>query len=118
MILEEIRLPRLQHLLLLLVVFFFATTSAAQTAPQVLKVEPPSWWAGSSLNPVRVMIRGKSLENSRVQVIGSGMRLVGRQRSTSAARICSWTSQSRQAHPAGTRRLKITTRWRSRAGCI
>ncbi|HEX9628739.1 MAG TPA: hypothetical protein VF961_01890, partial [Pyrinomonadaceae bacterium] len=28
------------------------SVSFSQTAPAVLKVEPPSWWVGSSLNPV------------------------------------------------------------------
>ena len=109
MILEEIRLPRLQHLLLLLVVVFFATTSAAQTAPQVLKVEPPSWWAGSSLNPVRVMIRGKSLENSRVQVIGSGMRLVSQPKINERGTYLFVDVAIAASAPAGTRRFKITT---------
>ena len=44
-------------------------TVAAQ-APEILKVDPPSWWVGSSLNPVRVMIRGRNLQGARVQVPG------------------------------------------------
>ena len=35
---------------------------AAQAGvPVVEKVDPPSWWAPSTVNPVRVMIRGKHL---------------------------------------------------------
>jgi neopullulanase len=49
----------------------------AQTMPAVLKVEPPSWWAGSSVNPVRLLIRGSNLKSARVQVIGRGFRVVG-----------------------------------------
>src|SRR4026209_1076655 len=44
-------------------------TVSAQ-APEILKVDPPSWWVGSSLNPVRVMIRGRNLQGARVQVPG------------------------------------------------
>jgi glycosidase len=44
-------------------------TVAAQ-APEILKVDPPSWWTRSSLNPVRVMIRGCNLHGARVQVPG------------------------------------------------
>jgi glycosidase len=44
-------------------------TVAAQ-APEIVKVDPPSWWVGSSLNPVRVMIRGRKLAGARVQVSG------------------------------------------------
>ena len=35
-------------------------------APSVEKVEPPSWWAGHSINPVRVLVRGKNLTGARV----------------------------------------------------
>ena len=78
MISKEHRLLLVHYLLLFLVVFFFATTGAvAQVAPQILKVEPPSWWAGSSLNPVRLLVRGKNLEQARVQISGRGLRIVG-----------------------------------------
>ncbi len=49
-------------------------TCAAQSAPQVLKVEPPNWWAGHSINPVRVLIRGKNLSGASVEAAGSGIR--------------------------------------------
>ncbi|HEX8475464.1 MAG TPA: alpha-amylase family glycosyl hydrolase [Pyrinomonadaceae bacterium] len=38
----------------------------ATTPPTVLKVEPPSWWAGSTLNPVRLLVRGTNLHGARV----------------------------------------------------
>ena len=41
----------------------------------VEKVEPPNWWAGSSVNPVRLLIRGKNLGGSRVQAVGRGVRI-------------------------------------------
>jgi glycosidase len=37
----------------------------AQT-PSVEKVEPPNWWAGHSINPVRVLVRGRNLTGARV----------------------------------------------------
>jgi hypothetical protein len=45
-------------------------------APEIVKVDPPSWWVESSLNPVRVLIRGRNLAGARVQV-GPGLRVVG-----------------------------------------
>ena len=36
-------------------------------APTVAKVEPPNWWAGHSINPVRVLVRGQNLTGARVQ---------------------------------------------------
>jgi glycosidase len=34
---------------------------AQNHVPRVEKVEPPSWWAGHTVNPVRVLIRGRNL---------------------------------------------------------
>src|ERR1041385_2961851 len=45
-------------------------TGVAAQAPEIMKIDPPSWWVGSSLNPVRVMIRGRNLAGARVQVSG------------------------------------------------
>jgi hypothetical protein len=33
--------------------------------PEVTKVEPPNWWIGHSINPVRLLIRGRNLEGAR-----------------------------------------------------
>src|SRR6266850_513192 len=71
--------PR-DHLLLSLLFFasvLFAGASVAAQTPEILKVEPPSWWVGSSLNPVRVLIRGRNLRGAVVQAVGSGFRIVG-----------------------------------------
>jgi glycosidase len=47
--------------------------AASAAAPEVLKVEPPGWWAGHSVNPVRVLIRGKNLTGVHVTA-GDGLR--------------------------------------------
>ena len=39
----------------------------AAQAPVVEKVDPPSWWTSSTVNPVRVMIRGKNLSGARLE---------------------------------------------------
>src|SRR5215831_8028039 len=39
---------------------------AAAQAPAVTKVEPPSWWANHTINPVRLLIRGTNLTHARV----------------------------------------------------
>ncbi len=38
---------------------------AGAQGPSVAKVEPPNWWAGSSVNPVRVLVRGANLSGAR-----------------------------------------------------
>src|SRR5690348_3505854 len=43
---------------------------ASGQAPEILKVDPPSWWVGSTMNPVRVMIRGRNLHGAQVKVPG------------------------------------------------
>jgi len=39
----------------------------AAQAPVVTKVEPPSWWANHTINPVRLLIRGMNLSHARVR---------------------------------------------------
>ena len=46
-----------------------AFTVAAQT-PEIVKVDPPTWWVGCSLNPVRLLIRGRNLQGARVEIPG------------------------------------------------
>jgi neopullulanase len=65
-------LARLASLVALLVVF--ASLSAAQTVPEATKVEPPNWWVGHSINPVRVLVRGKNFQGARVEAIGDGLK--------------------------------------------
>jgi glycosidase len=52
----------------------FACVCAAQSAPAVLKVEPPNWWIGHSINPVRVLVRGTNLSGARVEAVGAGLK--------------------------------------------
>ena len=43
-----------------------AVSASAQANPAVTKVEPPSWWAGHTINPVRLLVRGKNFTGARV----------------------------------------------------
>src|SRR6266508_2943488 len=60
------------------IVFAFGVLAAAsqlaiaQSAPQVTKVEPPGWWANHSINPVRVLIRGRNLNGANISA-GAGL---------------------------------------------
>lgn len=44
--------------------------------PTVTKIDPPSWWRQSSMNPVRLLVRGTNLQGARVQALGPGLRVV------------------------------------------
>ena len=58
-------------------VHLWLALSVSAQAPEILKVDPPSWWTRSSMNPVRLMIRGRNLQGARVQVAGTGVKVIG-----------------------------------------
>jgi glycosidase len=47
--------------------------SARAGPPAVSKVEPPGWWAGHTVNPVRLLVRGRNLHGARVEGPGHGV---------------------------------------------
>src|SRR6185369_15443936 len=55
-------------------VFLFCASAFAQT-PSVTKVDPPSWWAGHTINPVRLLVRGKNLTGAKVRSLNPGLRV-------------------------------------------
>jgi hypothetical protein len=44
-----------------------AAPAAGAQAPGGEKVEPPNWWAGHSINPVRLLVRGRHLAGARLE---------------------------------------------------
>lgn len=58
-----------------LVLFCFAAICRAQSGPEVTKVEPHHWWAGHSINPVRLLIRGRNLRGATVRAVGPGIKV-------------------------------------------
>lgn len=54
----------------ILAAFFCASASSQTNLPSVTKVEPPSWWASHTINPVRLLVRGKDLGGARVRATG------------------------------------------------
>ncbi|MBI4372086.1 MAG: cyclomaltodextrinase N-terminal domain-containing protein [Elusimicrobia bacterium] len=51
------------------------TPQRRRAVPAVTKLDPPSWWAGSSLNPLRLMITGRNLGGARVTCEAPGVSL-------------------------------------------
>jgi glycosidase len=102
----NIKAPRVIVILVALV--GAAITIAAQTAaPQVLKVDPPSWWIGHSINPVRVLIRGRNLGGASVTT-SEGLRIGATRVNSAGTYIFVDVQINPQAKP-GTVRLRITT---------
>jgi glycosidase len=46
---------------------------AVSPAPLVDRVEPPNWWTGHTINPVRVLLHGQNLAGAHVQAVGGGL---------------------------------------------
>lgn len=51
---------------LLLLALILTANNFAQNAPAIEKIEPPSWWTNSTVNPVRVLLTGKNLKNAKI----------------------------------------------------
>lgn len=56
---------------LLLTAYGLLLTVSAQDAPKVEKVEPPSWWANHTINPVRVLLRGENFHLAKTVVLST-----------------------------------------------
>lgn len=63
--------------ILLAILLIALPAVASAQAPEILKVDPPSWWLRSTVNPIRILIHGKNFRDARVQITGQGLRIVG-----------------------------------------
>ncbi len=91
----------------LCVVLFLAMAGAAQT-PSVSKVEPPNWWAGHSVNPVRVLMRGENLQGAKILARqGSGLQAGNLRVSENGHYLFADLKIAKTAQP-GRYKLKIT----------
>src|SRR5258707_1915149 len=79
----------------------------SQSTPQVLKVDPPSWWVGHSINPVRLLIRGANLRDARVTG-AEGLRIGATSVNSTGTYLFVDVQIDPQAKP-GLRHLKIVT---------
>jgi len=61
------------HFVGILVTAYCLLIAAYAQAPAVEKIDPPSWWTGSTINPVRVLVRGANLINAKVESTTPGL---------------------------------------------
>jgi glycosidase len=54
---------------------FLAAAALLSAAPTVTKIEPPYWWVGHSINPVRLLIRGTGLAGATVKTTTKGIEV-------------------------------------------
>ncbi len=64
---------KLYYLVFLLLTAYCSLLTVAAQTPTVEKVEPPNWWAASSIKSVRVLVRGANLTGATVQAVKSGV---------------------------------------------
>ena len=57
-----------------LLVCGFAAWASAQ-APRVEKVEPPNWWAGHTIDPVRLMVRGSGFAGASISSVSRDLKV-------------------------------------------
>jgi glycosidase len=81
---------------------------AAVAAPEVRKVEPPNWWIGHSLNPVRLLIYGKDLRGAAVKSSSSAVQ-AGPARASASGTYLFVDLDIRADTKAGWCSLEITT---------
>jgi glycosidase len=77
-------------------------------APRVTKVEPPNWWAGHSIDPVRVLVRGEGFSGARVEAVGAGLTAGPVRVNAAGTYLFVDVSIDKQAAP-GPRTLRVTT---------
>jgi glycosidase len=95
-------LPCLAAILLLL------PASGSGAPPSVLKVEPPSWWPGHSVDPVRLLVRGKNLGGAEVFDAGPGLKAGPVTVNAAGTYLFVDVAIDRQAAP-GPRRVRLRT---------
>ena len=65
----------------LLITLAIFVTTLAQAPPSVVKIDPPSWWANHTINPVRLLIRGKNLSGARVRSDSAALQVLNSRQS-------------------------------------
>jgi glycosidase len=76
--------------------------------PVVAKVDPPSWWSGHSMNPVRLLVEGSDLSGATIEA-PAGFRASNLVESAGGAYLFVDVAIPRSA-PPGPARLRLRTR--------
>ncbi len=86
----------------------FLYTALWAAAPEVTKVDPPNWWAGHSINPIRLLIRGKELNGARVTSASQGVKAGSSRTNDAGTYLFVDISIAKNAVP-GPVRMQLTT---------
>src|ERR1044072_1185722 len=102
-------------LISLFCVHLWLSVSVAAQAPEIFKVEPPSWWTRSWNNPVRLMIHGRNLLKG-AQVSVQGLRIINTPRFTDNGTYIFVDVLMAPAERPGKRSVLVTTKSGSARG--
>ena len=99
----------MKKILFLVASLLIAANTFAQNRPEVSKVEPPGWWANHSINPVRLLIRGKYLQGAKLQATGAGLTIAGATKVNDNGTYLFADARIAPTAKSGTRTLKVVT---------
>src|ERR1044072_1862404 len=102
-------------LISLFCVHLWLSVSVAAQAPEIFKVDPPSWWTRSWNNPVRLMIHGRNLLKG-AQVSVQGLRIINTPRFTDNGTYIFVDVLMAPAERPGKRSVLVTTKSGSARG--
>lgn len=94
--------------LILVLILAFSLVVLAQNAPTIEKIEPPNWWLNSTINPVRVLVRGKNFTGARVESANPTVT-VSNPRASANGNYLFFDLTIRETAKAGDYQIKITT---------
>ncbi len=96
----------MRRLLILIAVCLGSAIGAQAQVPEIVKVEPPGWWVGHSLNPVRLLMRGRNLTGARLSA--QGLRIANVKVNQSGSYVFADVTIPGNATP-GARPVTVTT---------
>ena len=82
-----------------LLLALFSAVVLGQSGPSVTRIDPPSWWANHSINPIRVLIRGRNLGGARLKSLSANLRVSNVTVNASSTYIFADLQISRAARP-------------------
>ncbi len=90
------------------VLIFACTLITLAQAPSVEKIDPPNWWVQSTINPVRVLMRGKNLTGAKIEANNPGITASNFKTSANGKYLFA-DIKIRESVQAGNYSLKVTT---------
>ncbi|CAN5517478.1 glycoside hydrolase family 13 protein [soil metagenome] len=99
---------KLRNSIFLILATYCLLLSVSAQSPTVEKIEPPNWWLNSTINPVRVMIRGKNFGGAKVESVNPAIA-VSNPKTSANGNYLFFDLVIRENAKVGDYQMKITT---------